>query len=406
MEVLKQLFRRVRGEISSGCIIIGGKESMGPGELFLMLAEQACINNRSLIILDAKQDKSGRIELINRIGPHITRGTGFVFSPDVGSRETFDAFDFFSACSTALEKASLLADLLILHSMNPTYRSDVVTYFQYVIEMKRTCRLKDILLTDPRSMLAMLSSSDPDLDIKRIFIDAFRTRTYENVLAAINILVHSPETALMSGALKLNTALTPGNVIVVSDSPPVSGVVIKNGLFQSVLLALMSGISRYDITDGVILLRHADFIAPEDLEALMNTADSNNALFVWMPENIAPFVNAGGGPVLEKVDYLSVFKSDKISAESWANMFGHRERVKVTATNTSPKSIFSGLGFGSVATGGIGIRPSSWRGSRSITTSKEDKQNVTADQISTLRAGRAWNLYPDGSFSEGWIYRR
>ena len=402
MEVLNQLFRRARGGISSGCIMVGGKESMGPEELFLTLAEEACMANRLLIILDAKQDKAGRIELINRIGPHITRGAGYVFSPDVGSRETFDAFDFFSACSTAIDKAGLLADLLIMHSMNPSYRSEVVTYFQYVLEMKRSSRLKDILSIDPRSAIAMLSPSDSGYESKRVFIDSFRTRVYGNVIAAINILVHSPEASLMGGSLKLDRLLHPGNVIVVSDDPPMTGDVNQNGLFQSVLLALMSCIKSYGITDAVILLRHADLIAPYDLEALMDTAHSNRVLFVWMPEKIAKFIDAGG-PVLEKVDYLSVFKTDKITAESWANMFGHRERKKVTATNTSPKGILFSLGFGSIATGGLGVPQSSWRGSRSVTTSNEDKQNVTADQISTLRPGMAWNLYPDGSFSQGRI---
>ena len=405
MDVLKKLFTRARGEINSGCIVIGGREMAGPGQLFLTLAEQACDENRSLIILDAKQDGDSRTELINRLCPHISRSTGYVFSYDADRRETFDTLDLFSACSTSLEKASLLADLLIRHSMNADYRNDVVTYFQYVIEAKSPCRLKDALLTDPRSALAMLSPADPELDMKRIFIDVFRTRAYENVLAAINILAHSPENTLLSGTTQLRTVLKPGNVIVVSDIPPVSGTVTKNGLFQSVLLALMSGIKRYGIKNGVILLRHADLISPDDLEALMNTAQTDNVLFVWMPENITPFIEAGGGAILGRVDYLSVFRSDRVSAEAWASMFGHRERVKITTTNTSPKGILSRLGIGSIVTGGIGIKPSGWRGSRSVTTTKEDRQNVTADQISYLRDGMAWNLYSDGGFSEGRIQK-
>ena len=408
MAVLNKLFRRARGMIDSGYIIVGGRETMGPGDLFTLLAEEACHENRILFIMDAKQEEADRIACISRLGAHITGGTGYIFSPDVGSRATFDAFDAFSACSTPLEKASLLADLLVLHSMDPKYRGDAATYFQYVIEVKRTGRLKDILVVDPRSALAALPASDPAIGMKKIFIDTFRTRTYENILAAINILLHSPEADLMSGPLKLGNVFRPGNVIVVSDSAPVSGVTIKNGLFRSILLVLMLGLRRYDVSDGVFLLRHADFIEPENLEALVNTAQAKNSLFVWMPENIAPIVHAGGGPILERVDFLSVFQADKISAETWASMFGHRERIKISTANTSPKSIFGslGLGLGSIVTGGMSTRSSSWRGTRTVNTSKEDKQNVTADQISTQRKGRTWCLYPDGSYSQEFLYRR
>ncbi len=405
MLVLNNLFRRARGGIDSGCVVVGGYENAGTEALFTEVAEEACEQGRILIVLDGKQEASDRNDLINNhILKHLSGGSmGYVFCPDTASADSFDPL---SACASTLDRASLIADLLVHHSMKPEYRADTATYFQYVMEITKARRIRDILKIDPRSALAAIPASDPDASFKQVFIDDFRTNTYRHVVAAISIFLHSGEGALMDGALNLGKVLVPGNVVVLGEPMPTSGVTVKYGLFKSVLAALMLGIRRYNARRAVILLRHADFIGKDDLEALINTTRSCDALLVWLPENIAPFVSEGGGAVLSNIDYLCVFRSDRTSAETWSGLFGHRERTRVSSTNTSPKSLWSALGVGSYASGGMGAPMSSWRGSRSITTAKEDRPNVTADQISILSNGRAWCRYPDGSFSEGRLNRR
>ena len=403
MEILNRLLNRVRGGMDYGCVVVGGNEDAGPGELFSALAQEACTEQRTLIVLDAKQNSMERNDFVNSIVPCMAAGkTGYVFSPDATGS---DAFDALSACDTTIEKASLIADLLIIHSMNPEFRGDVVTYFQYVMEITGKNRLKDILSMDPRALLAALSPSDPDAGMKQIFIDEFRTHGYRSVLSSINIFLHSPEAALMSGKLPLNKAMASGNVIVVSDVPAVTGSTVKNGLFRSVLLALLCRINRTGLSNGVILMRHADFIAHEDLEVLMNIAATETTLFVWMPENPAPFVAAGGGPILGRAEFLCVFRCDRISAETWSSMFGHSEQIKVSTTNSSPKSLLGALNPMNYVLGGMLAKSSPLRGSRSVTRSKEDQPNVPPELLSTLRYGKAWCRYPNGGFTEGKITR-
>ena len=170
MQELMHLFRRAPGVIDSGCVVVGGSEAAGPKELFVRLVEQACQEKLTLIVLDGKQNATERTDLINNhILPRLNPGSlGYVFCSDLGLSDKFDPL---SACKTSLEKASLIADLLIIHSMRPEHRGDVVTYFQYVMEVTRSGRLRDILKMDPRSVSAALSPSDPDAEMKQIFLD-------------------------------------------------------------------------------------------------------------------------------------------------------------------------------------------------------------------------------------------
>ena len=395
MKVLNRLYKRVRGDLDWGCFVVGGKEEMGPDTLFLRITEEACAQNRTLIIIDGKQDRMERQNLISHVVSLMHPGTkGYVFSPDVSSSDPFDPL---SAYADHLDRAGLIGDLLVLHGMDPKYRSDTVAYFQLVMETTGKALLKEILSIDPRTLDTMLSSSDWSA---KTFTETYRTKTYGSVISAIRILLHSHEGAIMSGSLKMKKVLGTGNVVILSDKPPVSGAPTDNGLVKSVLPSLIAGMTNHGLTNAVILLRHADFIPQKDLEALMDIAMTNYALFVWMPENVAVFSKLGS-PVLEKVEFLSVFQSDHTTAEAWSAMFGHQERVKSSVTNTSPKSFFDVFRLSTYLTGGMSVRPSSWRGSRAVTHTKEDRPNVEAHQISTLRPGRAWCRYPDGGFSLG-----
>ena len=109
--------------------------------------------------------------------------------------------------------------------------------------------------------------------------------------------------------------------------------------------------------------------------------------------------------ILSLIVTRCVFRCDRISAETWSSMFGHSEQIKVSTTNSSPKSLLGALNTMNYVLGGMLAKSSPLRGSRSVTRSKEDQPNVPPELLSTLRYGKAWCRYPNGGFTEGKITR-